>query len=368
VGRHAYDEAQGVAMPSNEHEIPLQLVDDKLELLPELIRRTLALQLPPYKELRREKSELGELSPTDRRADLVLTLRDGNIVKAGIILEVQLKPDNRKKYNGPAYAASLHAELNLARFDPKTNEEAGDPIPVYLVILTFSEATASWAQDPIKTLMPNAPLRFLVIGPSLIPRIEKSDEAKKSPELALLSAMAHARRPKDISVVAATYEAISSLADPERVNIYLDYLAAVLSDGLKTHLEKLMNIDPNTFEFRSTTFRKLFQDKMDIEVKKEVQKELQKEVQKETAKERLAIKREDILALLSLRKITHKTTDRQKIEACDNLALLNTWFATQRRQRPFRRSSSLHFQQPQAKPKNRRSNPATGFAVLLSVA
>jgi hypothetical protein len=306
-------------MPSNEHEIPLQLVDDRLELLPELLQRALHLTLPPYKELRREKSELGELSATERRADLVVTLRDGDTVKAGIILEVQLKIDNRKLYNGPAYAASLHAELNLARFDPKTNEEYGQPIPVYLVVLTFSEATAKWAEAPIRTLLPNSPIQFLVIGPSLIPRIETGEEAKKNPELALLSAMAHARRPKDVPVVGAAFEGIASLMDPERVNMYLDYLAAVLSDGLKAHLERLMNIDPNTFEFRSTTFRKLFQDKLDIEVKKEVAKEV--------AKEKLASKREDILSLLTLRQITHTKTDQKKIEDCDDLTTLNAWFA-----------------------------------------
>ena len=282
--------------------------------------------LPSYKSLHREKGDLGDLYTVERRADLVLTLRDGDTIKAGIILEVQLQADNRKFYQSPAAAASLHAELNLARFDPKTNTEKGTPIPVYLVFLTFSEATAQWAQAPIKTLLPNSALQFLVIGPSAIPRIETAQAAKKNPEMALISAMAHARRPKDIAVVAAAFEGISSIVDPERGNVYLDYLAAVLSDPLKNHLEKLMNIDPNTFQFRSTTFRKLLQDMVDIEANK-IATKAAADAAEAKAKERLISKREDLLELIKLRQLALKAPEQKKIEACDDMTTIATWFA-----------------------------------------
>ena len=67
------------------------------------------------------------------RADLVVSLLDGAPV-LGIVIEIQLSPDERKRFAWPAYVVQLRSRLEL---------------PVCLLVVTADEATARWAVKPI---------------------------------------------------------------------------------------------------------------------------------------------------------------------------------------------------------------------------
>ena len=51
------------------------------------------------------------------------------------------------------------------------------------------------------------------------------------------------------------------------------------------------------------------------------------ETAKALVEAKLASKREDLLATLTLRQLTYKNTDKKKIETCNDLATLTVWFS-----------------------------------------
>ncbi len=84
-------------MPSMLHEALLQLFRNRPALAPELLREALRVELPEYSEARIDSAELNQIQPTEYRADLVVLLLRGNPV-LGIVVEVQLAPDERKSF------------------------------------------------------------------------------------------------------------------------------------------------------------------------------------------------------------------------------------------------------------------------------
>lgn len=97
-------------MPSHLHEALLQLFRNRPALAPSLLRDALGLELPVYTEARLDSAELTDIQPAEYRADLVVLLLSCAPV-LGIIVEVQLSPDERKRFAWPAYVANLRARL-----------------------------------------------------------------------------------------------------------------------------------------------------------------------------------------------------------------------------------------------------------------
>lgn len=161
-------------MPSQLHEALLLLFRNRPTLAPELLRDVLRCELPPFTEARVDSAELSDIQPAEYRADLVVLLLNGRRV-LGIVVEVQLAPDERKRFVWPVYVANLRARLEA---------------PVCLLVVTTDEATTRWAAKPVDVGGGN---RFtaLVLGPSGIPEVTREEEAHADPELAVLSAMAH---------------------------------------------------------------------------------------------------------------------------------------------------------------------------------
>jgi hypothetical protein len=163
-------------MPSQLHEVLLQLFRNRPALAPELLRDALHQELPTYGEIRIDSADLTEVQPAEYRADLVVLLLEGLPV-FGIVVEVQLSPDERKQYVWPAYVAGLRARIRC---------------PVCLLVITADDACARWAAKPI-ALGGSSCLVPWVIGPSGVPEITEEAVAQANPELAVLSAMAHGK-------------------------------------------------------------------------------------------------------------------------------------------------------------------------------
>jgi hypothetical protein len=79
----------------------------------------LHVPLPRYSEVRIESAELSNTAPTEYRADLVVLLIDGKPV-LGIIVDVQLKPDEHKRWVWPVYVSGSRARPHdcLSRHRP----------------------------------------------------------------------------------------------------------------------------------------------------------------------------------------------------------------------------------------------------------
>jgi hypothetical protein len=157
----------------------------------------------------------------------------------GIIVEVQLSPDERKPFMWPTYVANLRARLER---------------PVSLLVVTGDEATARWAARPIDLSGAN---RFtpLVLGPSGVPEVTDDSRARQDPELAVLSAMAHGRSAdtgKAVRIAVAAQQASLGL-DEDRSRLYFDLVLASLSEAAR---QELRNMDPAKYEYQSEFARR----------------------------------------------------------------------------------------------------------------
>ena len=212
------------ACPQQLHEVLLQPFRNRPLLAPELLRDALHVELPQF---RRARIEFGgpDRRSTDRvRADLVVLLLDG-VPVLGIVVEVQLSQDDRKRLVWPVYAASLRARLKCQ---------------VSLLVVTVDETVARWAAKPID--MGNGS-RFvpLVLRPSGIPEVIDEQQAQSDPELAVLSAMAHgkdANTDKAVQIALVAEFAIAGL-DPDRSKLYFDLVRHSLSEAARRALQAM---------------------------------------------------------------------------------------------------------------------------------
>jgi hypothetical protein len=113
-------------MPSQLHEALLLLFRNRPQLAPELLRDALGIVLPRYSETRIESADLSDIQPAAYRADLVILLYEGEPV-LGIVVEVQLGPDEGKWLSWPVYATGLRARIRC---------------PVCLLVVTAEDTVA----------------------------------------------------------------------------------------------------------------------------------------------------------------------------------------------------------------------------------
>lgn len=227
-------------MPSHLHEALLLLFRNRPTLAAELLRDALHLELPAYTEARIDSADLTDIQPAEYRADLVVLLSDGTPV-LGIVVEVQLSPDERKRFVWPVYVANLRARLEC---------------PVCLLVVTADEAVARWAAKPIEMGGTN---RFtpLVLRPAGVPEVTDEARARSDPELAVLSAMTHghdADTGKSVQIALAAQLASLGL-DEDRCSLYVDLILTSLSDAARRELQTM---DPAKYEYQSDFAKRYF--------------------------------------------------------------------------------------------------------------
>jgi hypothetical protein len=208
----------------------VQLFRDRPELAPELLRTTLGVALPPYTEVRTESAELTQIAPTEYRADIVVLLVDG-VPVLGIVVEVQLTPN----------VVTLRARLRC---------------DTCLLVVTPSSDLARWARATID-VGPGCRFQPIVLGPETVPVVDDLEAARREPELAVLSAMAHGA---DADAERAAHVALAALAacldlDTEQSIFYADVVRAALGEAARGALEALMQSPPYR-EFQSDFARK----------------------------------------------------------------------------------------------------------------
>ncbi len=200
-------------MPTIPHEAPLFLLRGRPTLIAELLADALGIAIPPFVDSSAEDANFTQLTPTEFRADLVITLRRDDEPVMGIVIEVQLATDPKKRFTWPLYVAALHAKLRC---------------PTALVVIAPDDAVARWAREPIATLQPGSAFTPLVIGRAQIPVITSSADAVRAPELAALSLLAHGAvlsPERELAVAQAAHAAARSLEhdlDPNKHALYTD--------------------------------------------------------------------------------------------------------------------------------------------------
>lgn len=179
--------------------------------------------------VRPASAQFTELRPPSYHADLVLRVEDerGRLLHL-FIVEIQLRRDRQKRISWPIYVTSARAQI-------------GARSRLTLVVLALDEAVAAWCARPIELDTSGSVLRPLVLGPGIIPKIVDARRARARPELAVLSAVVHARAAEAPEIATAALMACGTL-DSERASLYADLVVAQLDTVARRAVEKLMEI------------------------------------------------------------------------------------------------------------------------------
>lgn len=227
-------------MPSQLHEALVLLFRNRATLAVELLQGVFRLAVPHFDDARVEASDLADVPPAAYLADLVIVLRDAGGPVFGIVVEVQLSPDERKRFTWPVYAANLRARLEC---------------PTCVLVVCAEDSVARWANQPVEVGGGNhfAPI---VLGPSSVPVITQIEVARADPELAVLAALAHARGDgASACAVADVALAASSELDDARATFYFDLVANVLSAATR---KALLEMNPGKYEYQSEFAKRYF--------------------------------------------------------------------------------------------------------------
>ncbi len=234
-------------MPKLTHETLVQLIRNAPNLVGILLDRqdprAPDQRQPPSTSIHITQTEFVDLNHAEYRADnVVLYGDDPDDPERARIVEVQLLIDPRKPDRWQLHVAGFRVRYRC---------------PVDLVVIALDPEVATWAASTIRAgLSPGAQsLTPDVIGPSQIPVITDPAEARRNPELAVLSLIAHGDEPGAEHIAVAAIDGAQVL-DNDRAAIYLDAVFARLGEDARAALETLMQT--GHYEFQSDIARSWF--------------------------------------------------------------------------------------------------------------
>ena len=267
-------------MPSQLHDVLVKFFLNRPELAPTLLVEALGVAVPHYTEARIESADLTDVLPAEYLADVVVLLVDGKPV-LGIVVEVQLGHDERKRFSWPMYVVGLRARFEC---------------PCCLLVVTADSRTARWASEPID-LGPGGNFCPLVLGPDGVPVVTDPQKAQQFPELAVMSVMAHGRGDVQTAVKLASLAAQAAQStetlDSDTQALYLDLIETALGEAARKAFAML----PETYQFTGPSY-----------LKGEARGEANA-----------------VLAVLEARGLVPSEQQRQRIFACTDLEQLNSW-------------------------------------------
>ena len=218
----APDRTVGIPM-ATEHEQLIQLIrNHPSETLSALVPE---LALPPGPAVALTV-DATQVSPVERRADLVLGFGNGGRKRA-VIVEVQSRIDRRKRHTWPLYLVALRDKLRL---------------PTCLVVLTLDPKVEFAARRPIPTGHPGFELRPIVLGPSRIP--EDPEALSDDPFQAVLSVMAHGKGPRGLELAKTAIARLGEIDEEDRRE-YAPVVVRSLLPPMRALLEALMVSHPS---------------------------------------------------------------------------------------------------------------------------
>ena len=204
---------------------------DQPALAADVLTDVLGIEIPDYIKAQVTSGDLTDVAPTEYRADAVVTLSDDNGLVLAVVVEAQLRIDPRKRQTWPVYVATLHARLGC---------------PIILLVVCPRAAVATWCAEPIVTGSPGLTLTPVVLGPQDVPVVTDPDQAKRHPELTVLSAMTHGARHGE-PVFYALLGALDVLG-PEHAELYADLVLTALPTAARKLLEACMTATAHPYQ------------------------------------------------------------------------------------------------------------------------
>ncbi len=273
------------------------------------MRESLGVKLPHHSSVREQSVDFTEALPTEYRADLVIQL-DGELNSkqgpvAALVVEIQLRRDPQKRFTWPVYVATLRARLKCE---------------AHVLVVTPSEKVAAWCRKPI-SLGGASSVHPLVLGPNAIPVVQTPDAARRTPELGVLSVMAHAPRQDAEQSARMALAALQGLAplDTERGRLYSDMVLSQLGIAAKAALEEHMETEG--YELQSDWAKGHYARGVAEGVKRG-----QAEGVKRGRAEGIAeARKKDLRNIFEARGLPLSETQRERILACRDSDVLEQW-------------------------------------------
>ncbi|RBQ21398.1 hypothetical protein DP939_01395 [Spongiactinospora rosea] len=272
-------------MPSKIHDTLNELFRERPEFAVELLRDQLGVKLPDEYPVQLVSSDFNDRPSRDFYADTVITLghRDEQ-PQHGIIIEIQLQPDQDKRDSLARYAAALWLQYDC-------------PITVAVVCPTGS--VADWAAEPVVTSLRDYTLTPVAIGPKQIPAITDPSQIGDNGELGLLSIAAHGNRPE---VIRAVLNGSNSL-DPRHATRYYEHAYDMAPLAARKLMEEIMS--STTWPVNTPFAREHYG--------------------KGREEGELAGKASMLLEILAERGVPLSKADRERITTCTNPTLMTIW-------------------------------------------
>jgi hypothetical protein len=228
-------------MPSAMHQVLVALLHARPEMLTAMLASSAEPNVPPnllpdvppgvppHTRVRPGTTAFTNLSPPSYHADLALRVEDASgRLQELIIGEVQLERDRSKHISWPVYLTAARAEVGL-------------DCPVTLVVVAPKPSVARWCAQPIALDRHGSVVQPVVLEPKDVPRIADVEIAKAHPEMAVLSALMHARGEKGVEIATAALIACRTL-DSEYALQYADMVQARLDPEARQKVKELMGI------------------------------------------------------------------------------------------------------------------------------
>ncbi|TDC59021.1 hypothetical protein E1200_32620, partial [Actinomadura sp. GC306] len=164
-------------MPTTEHEMPLEMVRNRPQLVPTILKHVFGLDMPDDGLVTLTSDSFAGMNPAELRCDATILLDEPKAPTHSVIVESQLKYKPDKIFSWPAYLALLRLRHRCG---------------ATLLVFCPNQSVAQACGAPIDMGHPNWVLEPLTVHPGMLPPITDPEQARRLPELAVLSAPAHA--------------------------------------------------------------------------------------------------------------------------------------------------------------------------------
>ncbi|MEO3789297.1 hypothetical protein ABGB14_03750 [Nonomuraea sp. B10E15] len=207
-------------MPSPRHDALVQMFTDRPQLVVEILRDQMGVNLPDTPLIQQEERTFNTRPSDDIEADLVLTLGPPQSPAHAVIVEIQ-QGTSKDPRQFARYAASLWLLLGC---------------DVTVLVVCPDRATAAYYAQPIDSGLTGYRLQARVLGPDGIPVITDPQEAAAHPGLAAMSVMVHGR---DRKVIEAFATALSTTRD-DHATKYAEYAYSMSAPEIRCLMEEIM--------------------------------------------------------------------------------------------------------------------------------
>jgi hypothetical protein len=286
-------------MVTNHHEVGHTLFGDD----PNLISRALqhaGLDFPDLVNVEQLGTDLSTVEPVERRADRVIRYKTAAGDEAILVLEMQRKRDDDKPAAWGYYGMTLANRYNMR---------------VVIIVVTSSSSCERWAGKDFDFGVGKGDkliVRPLVLGPNSVKSITDVAEARADPFYAALSVIVH-RDSRNVGAILETVaEALADTPDPDSRDVLAEYIDLALGQSPAAELwRNLMPLYPDVF--RGPIVSGMLKE---ATAEGEARGKAEGEARG---------KAEFLLKAIELRNIDLDEAQRERIRACADAQVLETW-------------------------------------------